>query len=136
MSENFLLFTATIWAVCLVTMLVAYVRSRDPFHPALVISAQLLFLYGFLPYDAVQSGLVFGYLTDEQSQRVQWINMLGVVSLALGLLVNTHREESTSYLLLAEGTSVAARCSPERQAVRPGGCPLLRLHHRDVGRPW
>ena len=106
MSEGFLLFTATIWAVCLGTMLVALVRSRDPFHPALVIPAQLLFLYGFLPYDAVQSGIVAGYLSDEQATRVQWINMLGVVSLALGLLVNTHREESTSYLLLAEGTRV------------------------------
>ena len=104
MSEEFLLFTGTIWAVCLVTMLVAYVRSRDPFHPALVISAQLLFLYGFLPYDTVESGIVTGYLTAEQSARVQWINMLGVVSLSLGLLANTHREEATSYVLLPEGT--------------------------------
>ena len=104
MSEEFLLFTGTIWAACLVTMLVAYLRSRDPFHPALVISAQLLFLYGFLPYDTVESGIVTGYLTVEQSARVQWINMIGVVSLSLGLLANTHREEATSYVLLPEGT--------------------------------
>ena len=106
MSEGFLLFTVTIWVVCLGTMLVAYVRSRDAFHPALVLSAQLLFMYGFLPYDAVQSGIVLGYLTDQQTERVQWINMLGVISLAVGLLGNTHREESTAYLLLAKGTSV------------------------------
>ena len=104
MSDDFQFWIVTTVAVCLGTMLIAYARSRDPFHPGIIISAQLLFLYGFLPYDTVASGIVVGYLTPDQYQRVQSINMLGVLCLSLGLLAHTRREEPKTYLLLLEGT--------------------------------
>ena len=111
-SEDFLLFTACIWALCGGAMVLAYVRSRDPFHPAVVVSAQLLFLYGVLPYRAVASGTTSGFLTAAQSAHVQWMNLLGVLCLTAGLVARTRREGGAGLPSLAEGTL------PQRRALR------------------
>lgn len=83
----FLIETGAIVVAVVGTMATAYVRARDPLHPAFVLGPMLLFLYVGVPLYLLQGDGFFGYLTDEQAVFAQAINLAGVCALCGGILV-------------------------------------------------
>ena len=70
-------------------VVLAWVTSRDSFHPLIYIGPMLVFLYSFLPlYLALtQREELRAYLADRDLIYVQTLNCLGAVSLCLGILL-------------------------------------------------
>lgn len=99
MLETLIWITA---AVCIGGALLAYVQSRDVFHPALLLSTLCLFVYGYLPYQLLHSDALFTYVTVEQALFAQTLVILGLVSLFLGLLLgSTSRAHTRKHVMFS-----------------------------------
>jgi hypothetical protein len=95
-----------ICAVCLALILISYFRFRDTFHPALFIGPMFLFLYGYLPINLETNDTLIAYLSQDQFEFAQWVNLAGVVAVALGLIAGSGR-------------------------IKPGRAPELTVDERD-----
>jgi hypothetical protein len=73
-----------IWAtvvVCLLSAALAYHRTRDVFHPALILSGLCLFIYGYMPLSLVRSNELFLFVTEQQAEFGQFLALAGTVVL-------------------------------------------------------
>ncbi len=109
MSLDFVVYTTSVAIVSVGCAAIAYARTRDPFHPAIVISAMLAFLYAFIPYQAGNRDDLASYLTEVQISRVLQLNLLGVIALCMGLLVWTRRARGWSFVELELGSGAQRR---------------------------
>jgi hypothetical protein len=73
-----LLITAA--AIALVGAIVALDGSRDVFHPLILISPMLAFLYGWMPWKLVEAGGLEQFFDSDQLLFVQTLNILGVLA--------------------------------------------------------
>ena len=87
----FLLLIFAMALAVIFAMTLAYRRTRDPFHPVMILGPILLFIYVWLPLKLVSSDLVSRYFYPEQLWFVQSVNCLGVIALLLGCLTGTNR---------------------------------------------
>lgn len=81
---EFLLWSAVVIAVA--GGLYAYAGSKDVFHPLILLSPMLAFLYGWMPLKLSASGGLEGYFQIDQLIFVQSWNVLGVLLFVLGCL--------------------------------------------------
>jgi len=76
----------------------AFSRSRDPFHPLLIMVPMLGTLYVYLPLSGLQDGQVFRYLAPEQMSYTQLLFLLGSTAFCIGCLIATHKRPKQSAL--------------------------------------
>lgn len=90
MSDNFLFvfLTFSIGIITISSILLAYQRSRDPFHPLVYIGLILCLTYFYIPWNLYSSNLadLNYYLSADQRTFVQLLNLIGVISLIVGIL--------------------------------------------------
>ena len=89
MNANFfLLLTYLTGGIALGAVCLAYMRSRDTFHPMIYLGLMLFALYCSLPLQLFSSNPegVLSYLSIQHLEFVQTLNLLGVVSICAGVL--------------------------------------------------
>ncbi len=69
----------------------AYYRTRDTFHPLVLMAPMLLALYVFVPLKLWTEDSLSIFFTVEQLEFVQWVNLLGVTCLCLGALMGDRK---------------------------------------------
>ena len=74
-------------------MMLAFRRTRDPFHPLIFCVPMFLVLYVFLPLGLNSDGALSNYFSDDWLQFVQLVNLLGTASFCLGCLVGTGKKK-------------------------------------------
>lgn len=86
-AEIFIVMLVATGLVVLAAIAWAYRRSRDSFHPMVYLGLMLGFLYCVLPLNLVIKDFrgLTSYLSIEQLEYVQLINLLGVISLCVGI---------------------------------------------------
>lgn len=86
--DFFLILCAVTGCVAISALLYAYRTSRDSFHPMIYMGLMCFFLYCYMPFALVLTGAdkLQTYLSIGQFEYVQFLNLLGVVSLSLGVL--------------------------------------------------
>ncbi len=92
MDTNFFVFLAiTTGAIALVSLWIAYRRSRDSFHPMIYLGLMLLFLYSYMPLSLVleDAEALRTYLSVPQLEYVQTLNLLGVFCMCFGVFVGS-----------------------------------------------
>jgi hypothetical protein len=70
-------------AICVLAIVTAYVRFRDPFHPLILIAPMFAFIYVYMPMQYLRSGELFTYVSEERAIFVQTI-----VVASIGLFVS------------------------------------------------
>lgn len=72
---------------------IAYRRSQDSLHPMIYLGFMLFYLYSYLPLSLVQQNAAHlqTFLSVEQLEYVQSVNLLGVLSICLGVLMGARR---------------------------------------------
>lgn len=86
-----ILWTAVIAVVLVGIGLHSYLRTRDTFHPAVVLSPMFAFLYVYLPLKLEREDGFRGFLRDEDVVFGQQLNLVGVLALLTGVLVAARR---------------------------------------------
>ena len=74
--------------VTLGSIFLTYRRSRDSFHPLVYLGLILFFLYCYIPlhlFNSDLAGLEY-FLSPKEMEFVQTLNLLGVISLCMGVL--------------------------------------------------
>ena len=86
--EFFLLLTFCIGIVTLGSIVLAYKRSRDSFHPLIYLGLMLFVLYCYIPLSLFfsDSERLRTFLSIEQLEYIQSLNLLGILSLYAGVL--------------------------------------------------
>lgn len=69
-----------------IAMAFAYVRSRDSFHPMLVLGPMALFLYAWMPMKLDGADELHRYFSAAELDFVQVINAIGVLALCVGII--------------------------------------------------
>jgi hypothetical protein len=85
-----LMIWATI-AVCAVSAIVAYISTRDVFHPVLLLAALCIFIYGYMPLSLQQGGLLFTFVTEAQAEFCQMIALFGILAMMIGCFVGSKK---------------------------------------------
>ncbi len=75
----------TAW-VSVAALVVAYKTSRDVFHPLILAVPMILAMYVFLPLKLLVGGSLTSYLSIEELQYIQVINLLGITAFCFGCL--------------------------------------------------
>lgn len=93
--DFFLLLTYLTGFVIIIAILIAYKSSRDTFHPLIYLGLMMFFFYCYLPLQLFfsDSKALMGYLSLERLEFVQRINLLGVVSLCIGVLFGSNKNK-------------------------------------------
>ena len=90
MPFDFFLFLTILTAiVVLVSILMAYRRSRDSFHPMIYMGLMLFYLYSYLPLSLFfqDADRLQTFLSVRQLEYIQGLNLLGVISICVGILI-------------------------------------------------
>ena len=90
MSHNFFVpLTLLIGIITLGGIYVAYQRSRDSFHPIIYLGLMLFVLYCYIPLNMFRSNStkLFLFLSLEQLEYVQILNLLGIICLFAGVFL-------------------------------------------------
>ncbi|MGK7896154.1 MAG: hypothetical protein AB4372_21715 [Xenococcus sp. (in: cyanobacteria)] len=90
MSFNlFLLLTSCIGIITIGGVFFAYRRSRDSFHPLIYLGLMLFALYCYIPLSLCLSnpGELLSFLSLEQLEYVQILNLLGIISIFAGVFL-------------------------------------------------
>jgi hypothetical protein len=77
-------------AVIVCGMVLGFSRSRDVFHPAVLLGPMLLFLYVWMPLKLIGTNSLARYFYPEQLWFVQSVNCLGIAALVVGCLLGTN----------------------------------------------
>ncbi|MBD2459661.1 hypothetical protein H6G89_01275 [Oscillatoria sp. FACHB-1407] len=79
--------------VALTALWVAYRQSRDTLHPLVYLGLMLFYLYSYLPFSLVQEDANFlqTFLSASQLEYIQTINLIGVISICLGVLFGSKK---------------------------------------------
>ena len=83
----FLILTLSIGIIAVGSIYFAYRRSRDSFHPAIYLGLMLFCLYCYIPLNLLRSSpqeLLY-FLSPQQLEHVQVLNLIGTVSLLAGV---------------------------------------------------
>lgn len=89
MSSNlFLLLTYLTGTVIVSAMFIAYKGSKDTFHPLIYLGLMMFSFYCYLPLKLfyVNPEAVIRFLSLERLEFIQSVNLLGVISLCIGVL--------------------------------------------------
>lgn len=81
------MLTSTIYltiVVALLLILIVYVRTRDTFHPLLLVLPMFVFIYGYLPLSLIESNELFSYVTEDQAVFAQILTILIMVAFSAG----------------------------------------------------
>ncbi len=84
------MFEALLGAVAviiIVGILIAFDGSRDVFHPLIFIGPMMVFLYGWMPFQLYQSGILHQYFDSKQLLFAQAVNVSGIFAFVLGCLI-------------------------------------------------
>src|SRR5260370_21927084 len=95
------MFQTLIWlvfAVICASMLYAYIRTRDNFHPLFVLGPMLGYLYWYLPLDLNASGRLSTFFNGDELVLVQLVNFFAILGFCLGCLFVTDRTRWTSWV--------------------------------------
>jgi hypothetical protein len=79
--------TILIGVIVLVSMTGAFLKYRDTFHPAMLMCPMIGFHYFYAPLVLQFNNGFFGYLTEQQVTRAQWIHLAGVAALCVGFFL-------------------------------------------------
>jgi hypothetical protein len=63
----------------------AYLKYRDPFHPAVIMLPMFAFIYVIMPLFQIHSGAVFALVGEQDLIRVQSIVVAGLICLIIGI---------------------------------------------------
>lgn len=79
--------------ILLATIWISYRRSRDSLHPMIYLGLMLFYLYSYLPISLANqdAALLQTFLSAQQLEYVQLINLLGVLCICLGVLVGSRK---------------------------------------------
>jgi hypothetical protein len=77
-------------AVIVAGMALGFSRSRDVFHPAVLLGPILLFLYVWMPLKLIGTNSLSRFFHPEQLWFVQTVNCLGIAALVIGCLYGTN----------------------------------------------
>lgn len=98
-----IIWTLVMGGFLLVVALTAYARTRDSFHPAVVLAPMFGFLYVYLPLRLEYEDGFRGLLVEDDIVFAQQMNLAGVVALMIGIMLSArHRAEPTAPALTAE----------------------------------
>jgi hypothetical protein len=89
MSLSFFVFLAVATgAIVLASIWLAYKRSRDSLHPMVYLGLLLFYLYSYLPINLVRQDAerLQSYLSVQQLDYVQFINLVGAFCICAGVL--------------------------------------------------
>src|SRR5262245_23080661 len=64
----------------------AYARTRDVFHPLVLLLPMFGFIYGVMPYTLNGAGTLAKYFTADQLVFVQALNCAGTLAFVLGAI--------------------------------------------------
>lgn len=103
----FLILILMTAALTLGSMINAYRRTKDTFHPLMFLMPMAFVLYVLLPLKLTLNGTLSNYFTEDQQLFVQFINLIGVSCLAAGCVVGENRK--TSLKLEATHLTATAR---------------------------
>ncbi|MBK4728708.1 hypothetical protein JJD41_02230 [Oxynema sp. CENA135] len=97
--EFFLFLTFLIALVTLGGIIIAYRRSHDSFHPLIYLGLMFFALYCYIPLDLLYSDLegLRSFLSIDQLEYVQALNLLGILSLYAGVLCGDGRINRLDY---------------------------------------
>ncbi len=87
----FNLLTVLIAVVCLGAIALAALRYRDSFHPLAYLGAMLGILYVGYPAYLRTTDQLWVFLNEGELEFIQTVNLVGVVSMLLGLIVGSGR---------------------------------------------
>jgi hypothetical protein len=78
----------------------AYKKSQDTFHPLLYLSLAIIAFYVYIPLQVITNDPqgVFSYLSKEQLEFVQTLNLLSAIALYLGVLKGGGKVNRLRYL--------------------------------------
>uniref|UniRef100_Q01XK4 Oligosaccharide repeat unit polymerase n=1 Tax=Solibacter usitatus (strain Ellin6076) TaxID=234267 RepID=Q01XK4_SOLUE len=71
--------------ICAGPLLAAYVKYRDPFHPAIILLPMCAFMYALMPLWLSRGGGLYAYVSEEQAVWVQTVIIGGLACLVGGL---------------------------------------------------
>jgi len=94
MSLSFFIFLAIATGYIILTfMWLAYKRSRDSLHPMVYLGLLLFYLYSYLPISLVRQDAerLQSYLSAQQLDYVQFINLIGVFCICTGVLYGSKK---------------------------------------------
>lgn len=100
MNHNFFIVLTTLTGLIILAAIVAaYKRSKDTFHPLIYLGAMLFFFYCLLPLMLVYQDLesLMFFLSQKQLEYVQTLNLLGAISLILGVLSGDKKVKWSNY---------------------------------------
>jgi hypothetical protein len=91
MPDTFLTLICLTAFTIVLSIVIGYRRSRDPFHPMVYIGLMLLYFYCYMPirlFTQDPQGL-FRFLSINQLIFIQGLNLAGVLALAAGILAGS-----------------------------------------------
>lgn len=109
------------------TALIAYLRSRDAFHPAVVMAPMFGYMLSISPLLLNSDGGLEYYFTLDQLAHVQLIHLLGMVAFGLGLLSIRPRRPASGWQGIELTPAMARRL--HRAAVAMGVVSLAAYIH-------
>ncbi|MGB3516414.1 MAG: hypothetical protein WBA43_08160 [Elainellaceae cyanobacterium] len=123
----FLILVIATGAIALGSFLYAYRRSRDTFHPMIYLGLMLFFLYSYMPLELLinDGEALKTYLSVPQLDYIQTLNLLGVSSLCLGVLVGSRNHRWNPFQHLAWNFSPRTQKRLARAAIVLGILGLL-----------
>lgn len=81
-----------IWATAILFVcgiVIAYVKFRDVFHPLLYILPMSAFIYVYMPLKLIGSGDIFGFVSEEQLEFVQFLIIVVYTALIMGCIAGS-----------------------------------------------
>jgi hypothetical protein len=88
------MFSTLLWAtaaMCAASMLIAWLRFRDPFHPLILTVPMFAFIYVYMPVRLYETKDLLLYITEQQGVFVQTVVLLSLGAFIIGCFAGSSK---------------------------------------------